>query len=1639
MNDETNPTFADYINTSAAQAALDDGYGVTNWFTKGVPAAIFAGAAQVWNTAEWAANKIAPFIDPLVPEENQSRDLSITTGDLIRKTLGEDSTVAQYYDRHYGGVEAGGTFIGSLVAGGTVMKGVGMVQGLARGAIVTENAGLFTGLATNTLQQRYAIKAAEALASGQGYTIARLQTALAAAGQGAIEGVAFEVGAMAAFHQSPTYKDTTDFNSVLGHLATGAMWGSAGNAVFKYAGFLSSDFGLGTKLGAIKDKVGGIFNQASRVDAEGVATANYYATKGDALVSFMIQNESKAAPEAMSSASQSAVNAVAATKSNVVTGEKLRLYTNLAGEDANYLASKMEALPTNSQYAVLAGAEKFARPSTFKLKPDELYVNVNTGSSGKQADLLWGDFAADIKFNGTKVVVGDRTINLAPVLNGSKSITETSVANVHAAFNLAREKLTTVVNKYKGDLDGTIVPSARDAGVSHRAMGRIDAELASIDSKIGAATKAHDAELAKLAAESPSILSYATKSLEDLKQIASKTPSESNLATVAKAEENLAKITKDYSAAVTDSKTKFSETIDELNAAKDELKAEHATYANLKDAANNRTLRDYLTTPLSYKAIPSIEAQVVHLGQTRVIGADGLTHFLKGDDAIQALGALKLQYARELIAMGLPMESVQLRLNVGDDFLRGFTNSLESVAPKPLDKNTRNIVVGKYAEDAGVSIWDIKAQANVESRIRADSEYTKLVGASMLKQELPTIDISKLPTTEHRFNGAFTTTNAAYGSVLEQASRVGQIRQKFVEDLTTSRAAKFVAPEQALRSLGNGSAESQVIAALYGKIRQSASKFVLRDEGNIVERAVDTEGKVYTASEFRIADLLQQAFKGSKQEITPELASKVESNVMNWLKVHLETDSEYLRLANRQRLAKGLPKMEREAGEIYFPPPPASERKHMALVIAPDGTKSMILGGTKDLLGQKMREVAIQHPEFKILTKNDTEAWFKSLGEYEAESVYKASSLDQTMFRKGLMLDTPPPHGMKVLDLVNVAYSAKEAMLGRGAIETAYANELHSLELSALALNPEGTANAYTKLADTMLGITTPTKWHTIQSDIASGIDGLLNSASVLKRAHQTEAATSATEAYRESANKVYSAFNGKNAWESHDLYTLAGYQTWDGATQAAVTTANRTHRFFQLGFDYFSGIVNAIGTPILLVPEIRAALASNPEFPYLKLIGNAVQDYFKHPEYLAKYDAAGIVNKSLTAHRELMDATALISGAKTSEAALAAAGESRSLFNKVMDTLSTPTNWSERFTRYLAARVGHQIGEIQGKGGAELDAFIANFTNKVSANFTAGQRAKVFDGILGSSMGLFQTYQFNYMQQLFRHLEEGSNKTAAMMMALQGTTFGANSLPFFSLFNSTMIQGQSHDGTDAELATRHMLGEKLSDYLFYGIPSASTGIALYTRGGVTPRNTTVVPVTPQDLVLVQQITKYYNSLSTFASSMVNGGNLRVSGLEAIAHAGIARPLTGAAELMLGAKTSMGGDLDYSLQDDKLRVASAIRLLGAKPLDEALILDQYQRFNKLNVDAQAKRNKIAAALRTDILAGGEVDVEGFAKRYSKAGGTPNHFRQFYTHNLKAATTPRAELLAEKIRQSPWASSYQEMVKPEGIELFDPSK
>ena len=995
----------------------------------------------------------------------------------------------------------------------------------------------------------------------------------------------------------------------------------------------------------------------------------------------------------------------------------------------------------------------------------------------------------------------------------------------------------------------------------------------------------------------------------------------------------------------------------------------------------------------------------------------GITY--KGEEALNKIRELKLAEKDKLFELNkdITYPEVKTRLNVTDDFF-GKRNIPAEAIVNGIDTEALRHVAVKYAVEAKVpNYFEIRSAAFNEAKHSIYQDFqdeiaNRILGSDNRYVKFDLADYDGLD----RFAGTVTSANAEYQTVSSKIMHNGLQTQSTLMKWADERSRKFLGANNRILAAGDGSAVTTELASIKAMVTGNKEKYVINSKGEI--------------------KLLSQL----EDEASVPVATIKNQEVLDWMKVYLAHDAERVNRKNLSLQGIGKKIIDRyddgEWKELYFAPPHPDDFVHKVLVSDNKGSVGMVFAATEKELNHKVALVAQANPEYIIRTPKDIDSYHQLLGDYEdALTLRGRTKIDTTLSRQGILSDLAPTTNAQ--DLVNGFmndFARSERTTMNNALMLKYGQQLAEAQQMAKALGNDTVG--VKKIFNTLFNFyDQDTTWHKFNnlvertSDLTGGkiIAGIKNNwndlASGKKSISQLE------------ANSIANSY-GTNIFGSDSLWQLSKAHTYKETTQKTLRNTNALMRSLVLGIDYFNGLVNIIGTPILALPEVRAAFGSGQDIPYMKLMGAAMKDMFGAGRRadLARYSKLGIVNENMFVYHDLLDNHAIMMGAPNEAAALTASKKVWQTADKYFTKLQAPTAFAEQSTQLFAARLADQIGNLRGLKGEDLDAFVTTFTKKVVGNYTSAQRPLIFQGVLGQAVGLFQTYNFNLFQQATRHIANGNDKAVAMLAALQGTIFGAQSLPGFNLANQGLAAWGGDEYKDAYSETRRVLGEDVANAVLYGSASNLLGANLWTRGDTNPRNITGIPITPSDLAQVSYYGKALGAMKQWGDSILSGGNIKVSTLEAVAHANISRPLTGLSELALGARTTTGGTLENAVGQDLLSWSSAVRLLGAKPMQEALTSEATYKFGIVRAKEQKELNELAYALRTDMIAEkGHVDqdvISAYAKKYVEVGGHPQGFRKWYLANLAKATTPRAQLFAEAIKKNPWAKTYQELASPD---------
>ena len=888
--------------------------------------------------------------------------------------------------------------------------------------------------------------------------------------------------------------------------------------------------------------------------------------------------------------------------------------------------------------------------------------------------------------------------------------------------------------------------------------------------------------------------------------------------------------------------------------------------------------------------------------------------------------------------------------------------------------------------------------------------------------------------------------NAEYSDLVRRnAQYIGTVVDRAVAERTNAALADL--QSVGARLMENPQAASEVSAAVT-KMRLSGEAYALY---------VDSLSNKTALVDLGSYKAMQKSGKAQFKELIP-LSEDAGSFLQAYHQQHgLRVDQQSV-----LQKAQGL-EARWDKDRFYAPPIDTRRVPYFAFVREPTGklfsSSEVAMLTAKSAQELEQRAAGLRADGYEVITKRGTEDWFKAQGNYDFGRTMNAPEIDGLLRKNGKLGDYFPnmtPQAV-VEDFVQYTQRA-ETKLVRDAVSARYQQQIN--ELTDLS-------SRYTEAQQSRFAGFD--KWQKDRDPFGDTINLMLNVSkkgeyalwhqanefvdAVGKRAYAaldkaTAGAREGTVSW-EDANKMMERFGMGTPFKSAEQFLETQSLGDRNIIKMAMNKANMLLVNGMLRLDAANSLLNVLSTPILLggeVSALRRSVASDPElaarFAELtslrvpgtqeavpnatKLIFNAVKNYFGEgaSDNLARYQQIGAVKNGRAIFHDMLDDLALQPKMLPKEWSAKVDGwiEKGAKFSG--------SERAEEFTRYVTANVMHQLTEPLVQAGkmaaAEQNSWISTFVNKVQGNYVASQRPILFQGTLGSAIGLFQTYQFNMFQQLFRHIENKDWRTLAVIGGLQSTLYGMHGLPFFDAVNTQIIGGANTNPGHYDLYTAAVqaFGKEAGDWLMYGSASAfplfgEQAPALWSRGDLNPRSITMIPVNPADVPAFQGSMKAIAAVMGIAQQAMGGASLKDALLFGLEHNGMNRPLAGLAAAVQGYSTTSQGDL-ISANNDFLSIATAARLMGAKPMDEAIALNTvytsraYEAMDKDRIDKlgtvikQKLRNKeqISEDDWTDLMgkyaaAGGRI--EGFQKavmRWDKVANT-SITEQVMRHNQTA--------------------------------------
>jgi hypothetical protein len=894
--------------------------------------------------------------------------------------------------------------------------------------------------------------------------------------------------------------------------------------------------------------------------------------------------------------------------------------------------------------------------------------------------------------------------------------------------------------------------------------------------------------------------------------------------------------------------------------------------------------------------------------------------------------------------------------------------------------------------------------------------------------------------------GALSFSNANYGEVLRLWSQhSGMLTHQLIQKAANANLERI---QPYIAKFADNKRAGAELGIVLNMLRRSSDKFVLAfDPKTGLERlAVREVTKVDTAGirnivpeklEGWLKDNIATGPGGKAKQAVFEIESP---DVLAFLRVWKDVNGERINkrtvLMNSRGATLGW-----DPDVIYAPPINTQKFPYFAFVkikeghIAGNSDVGMITARSSEELQKLSQEIDTN--KYDVFFKKDTEQFYRIKNEYDAQLTLNEPRVDSTLRKQGKLGDffyeVRPENVLE--DFITYSQNADAALVRHG-VEVRYAQLI--TELNALG-------KQYTEVATSqMAGLGKQYDRSAVNpfgDYVRTALD--ISKRSSFPLVHQLNEFVDSvgTAAYRALVSNSEKAKKGLISWEEAEKiatkYGIGGVYNADNVETAfavanrpmdrniireAVSKVNMFLATVGLRLDFANSLVNIVSLPIMLGTELASLKSLAKKDPsaigeltklfsttpdgvtqvpsYTKLIGNAIKNVIGPggKELVENYRRAGDVKSVVLQFHEMMGDIAINPRMLPRE------------WSKKIDAAVekgatwTGNNFAEDFTRALSANVMDQLtAPLVTKKlltSQEAEAYRSVFVNRVNGNYIASQRPILFQGTVGAAISLFQTYVFNVMQQMTRHIENRDLRALLTMGGLQGATYGLNGIPFFDAVNTHLIGNASiNDGhRDIYSTVTQLAGKELGDWLLYGTASAfplfgDKSPALYTRGDINPRHVSILPVSPLDIPAVEVSRRIVANLLDVGGKLVGGADISATLLEGLEHNGVSRPLAGFAQLANGYSTTSKGSLISASNEFSVTVAAS-RMLGAKPMDEAVALNTMYRLNAYKAADLERLSKLGEVVKTKLRRGQmpePEEMQEFMKKYASAGGNLQNY------------------------------------------------
>lgn len=972
-------------------------------------------------------------------------------------------------------------------------------------------------------------------------------------------------------------------------------------------------------------------------------------------------------------------------------------------------------------------------------------------------------------------------------------------------------------------------------------------------------------------------------------------------------------------------------------------------------------------------------------------------------------------------------------------------------------------------------------------RVQAAVKQTQNAAAAVLGSEriamLPKLDqdAAKLANSLGAGASFLGSANASYGETLKLAVQdIGKHVHKWINEASDDVVNTLSTPTTKLLENKAAAAELGIVTNI---LRSDSGKFAELSDEFIAAAKIETKtGNTLFARELtRITD--------------PEKFAEVEAAMIaegrrTRIEIQNQETMDFLRTSQKLNarvvdqhgtLVRSHGMTSNKDGSVFYAPPiDTNYFQHFAFVRGIEGKAfgtsevAMIFG--RDAAELQKRMALVDRTQFEVITKDGTERYFKAKGQYDFDQTINERTIDSELKRSGALANfLPETRGESIAEDYLRFHQNQATKLIRNAVETNYAQQVAELR----ALGRSYAEDATSKFSGTL---------RSSKSEVVNPFDDYVKTMlDVSKRSeyaffHQANEFVDAlgTRAYRvlqevtgkaqkglipyEEANRIAEMHGIKGMYADESAYFTSNAPRDRNLIKEFTARANTLLANLVLRFDFAQSVMNVVSTPLLLSTEmasIRNLVSKDSELAgalneltrvkvpgqdasipsTLKLLHKATANWFSDEKtgLLKRYIENGDVKSGAGLYHEAIKDLGLHSNFKVFSDGIERATEK-------VATL-TGNNWAEDFTRFVSADVMRQVTEpLVQKGAMDLatqNAYISTFVNRVQGNYISSQRPVVFQGVIGGAIGLFQTYSFNLLQQLLRHVENKDKRALMTMFGMQAGLFGLNGTPMFDAVNTHIIGNAAvNDGHyDAYSVAPQLVGKDYGDWLMYGTVSAFPAFGdkwpgLYSRGDINPRHMTILPMSIKDIPAVDASIRVVSNLMDTGKKLVGGADVSETLLQGLEHNGLNRPLAGLAQVLAGQSTTSKGSL-ISAHGDMESIATLSRVAGAKPMDEAIALNNMYRLKAYEAADRERLDALGERVKSHLTKNqvpSQEEFNQFLKDYTAIGGRVQNYNAAMQRWMKDANTSVIEKMRAN-QNTPYAKRLNEIMGGEPLDDY----